>query len=122
MVDFSLIFVPILIDNADARAMLDEWGLEIEDKGQVIQGRVLEDVTVEFGGGKTKPRGGADWGREARSGPVFRGVDFHEWLLMFSRRGTSVLFTLLQTANDLTPKKQKIEEQNQEINFMVIDR
>lgn len=91
--------------NDKAKSHLSEWGLKLRNENVRLQGRVINPITLHFGGGYKEivgPKG--DWGRTTASKPVLKAIDLTKWCLIYPRREEQTAKGLVQVLRNVCPK------------------
>jgi aubergine-like protein len=91
--------------NEKAKAHLTDWGLKLSDDNIRLQGRVIDPITLHFGGGyKEAVNAKGDWGRASTSRPVLQSVDLTKWCLIYPRRDEETAKNLVKVLQQVSPK------------------
>jgi len=92
-------------NNEKAKSHLSEWGMKLDIRNVQLQGRVINPITLHFGGGYKEvvgPKG--DWGRTTASKPVLQAIDLKRWCLIYPRREEQTAKGLVQVLRNVCPK------------------
>lgn len=80
-------FIRNVTGNAEAVAVLNNWGLKLADNPLMLTARALEEERIMFGRGKTCGSGpNADFSRGATNNEVLEPIDLHTWLVVYVDR------------------------------------
>lgn len=69
-----------------AKEMLSNWGLRLEKDPISLDGRTLEEQTIEFGKNKKAKAGiNADFGKHTTNNEVLEAIDVNDWVLIHTQ-------------------------------------
>lgn len=94
-------FLSNVNNNKDAKEVLADWGLTLDNDPLKITARLLNEETILFGRGKEGPAGPqADFSRHTTTNQVLEPIDLIDWLLVYfvkdKKQGEAFEETLLK--------------------------
>lgn len=91
-------FIRRIKGSPKAAAVLQEWGLALDDTPSELPGRQFAPEQLLFGGGKVVTPNTQDfsWDRNVKSHQVLSPVSLHRWLLVFLKRNCNVAQQFVQ--------------------------
>lgn len=79
-------FIAKVNETQSARAILDNWGLQLSDDILRLNGRQLDGETIRFGGDKNISNIRGDFGHEIGRNVLFEVIDLNDWILVYTRQ------------------------------------
>lgn len=79
-------FIAKVNETPSARAILDNWGLQLSDDILRLSGRQLDGETIRFGGDKNVSNIRGDFAHEISKNVLFEVIDLNDWILVYTRQ------------------------------------
>lgn len=85
-------FVQDVNSTPETKALLENWGLRLNNATVPLEGRVLDPEVLIFGGGQMETVApNADWTRRACGGPVLTACNLDHWIIIFPKKFESIV-------------------------------
>ncbi|XP_055386701.1 protein argonaute-3 [Condylostylus longicornis] len=88
-------FIKSVNENKDAREILSDWGLSLDNETVKLMGRQLGTEQILFAKRKVDAGVNADFGKHATSNELLDVVNFTNWILMFTNNDTKIANSFL---------------------------